>query len=251
VRLLLGFGYVLIVPGYALQAALFPREDDLDGVERVGLSLGLSVAVVPVLALILDRLPWGLRLWPIALSEVGATLIFAAIALWRRGRLPAGEAFVPKLTWRPRPWWRALPPTEKRVFTFTGAALLLAALSLVWVFAVPSPDEFFTEFYILGSEGLAENYPREVVAGQPVTITAGITNRERTDGRYGILAQVDDQVVGQAGPFDVPAGSSWEGDLTFTLPDPGDDQRVTFLLLREGSDFPYRELRLWLNVLPP
>ncbi|MCB0238602.1 MAG: DUF1616 domain-containing protein, partial [Anaerolineae bacterium] len=87
-RLALGLAYVLFVPGYCLTAALFPREDDIDGIERLGLSLGLSVAWVPVLALILDRLPWGLRLWPIVVGELLSMAIFAAIALWRRSRLP-------------------------------------------------------------------------------------------------------------------------------------------------------------------
>jgi uncharacterized membrane protein len=71
VRLPLGLVYILYVPGYCLTAALFPAQEDLDGIERVGLSLGLSVAWVPVLALILDWLPWGLRLWPILLGRTG------------------------------------------------------------------------------------------------------------------------------------------------------------------------------------
>jgi uncharacterized membrane protein len=33
---------VLFLPGYALIAALFPRKDDLDGIERIALSFGLT-----------------------------------------------------------------------------------------------------------------------------------------------------------------------------------------------------------------
>lgn len=96
-RLVLGLAYVLFVPGYCLTAALFPRADDIDGIERIGLSLGLSVAWISVLALILDWLPWGLRLWPIVLGELASIAIFAGIALWRRSRLPAAEAYAPDL----------------------------------------------------------------------------------------------------------------------------------------------------------
>jgi uncharacterized membrane protein len=46
--LALGLGYVFFVPGYALQALLFPRRDDLSGMERFGLSGGLSVAWLAV-----------------------------------------------------------------------------------------------------------------------------------------------------------------------------------------------------------
>src|SRR5690349_2109645 len=53
VRIALGLTYVLFVPGYCLMVALFPRREDLDGVARVGTSIGLSVALVPPLALLL------------------------------------------------------------------------------------------------------------------------------------------------------------------------------------------------------
>ena len=45
-RILVGVAMVLFIPGYALIAALFPAKGDLDGIERVALSFGLSIAVV-------------------------------------------------------------------------------------------------------------------------------------------------------------------------------------------------------------
>jgi len=44
---------VLFLPGYTLIATLFPRKDDLDGIERVALSFGLSIAITPLLGLAL------------------------------------------------------------------------------------------------------------------------------------------------------------------------------------------------------
>ena len=87
-RLLLGLAFVLFVPGYTLQAALFPRQDDLDGPERLALSFGLSIAVIPPIALVLDKLPWGIRLWPIVISLALFTLACSAVAVYRRQRLP-------------------------------------------------------------------------------------------------------------------------------------------------------------------
>jgi len=59
-RLLLGILFVLFIPGYWMVTALFPRDDAIDGIERIALSIGLSIAIVPPIALILDRLPWDL-----------------------------------------------------------------------------------------------------------------------------------------------------------------------------------------------
>jgi len=49
IRIILGLPLVLFLPGYSLIAALFPRKDDLDGIERVALSFGLSIAIVPLI----------------------------------------------------------------------------------------------------------------------------------------------------------------------------------------------------------
>ena len=47
----LGLAMVLFLPGYTQIAALFSRKDDLDGIERIALSFGLSIAVVPLIGL--------------------------------------------------------------------------------------------------------------------------------------------------------------------------------------------------------
>lgn len=258
VRLPLGLAYVLFVPGYCLAAALFPAAGDLDGVERAGLSLGLSVAWVSVLALILDRLPWGLRLWPLLLGQLVSVLLFGAVALWRRSRLAAGEAYAPPLDWPPGPWWRSRPRLEKRIYLLCAGALLVAGLSAAYVFLVPSPDEFMTEFYVLGEEGLAEAYPREAAPGETLSVTMGIANREREAATYGVEVwavdpwQEREEQVGGAGPFDLARGETVEQEITWHMPWAGQDQQVQFRLYRddqEEPDTPYRLLRLWLNVV--
>ncbi|NLA39706.1 MAG: DUF1616 domain-containing protein, partial [Methanomicrobiales archaeon] len=92
-RILFGVAMVLFIPGYALIAALFPARDDLDGIERVALSFGLSIAVVPLIGLALNYTPWGIRLDPILASLTIFTLAMAAVAWYRRLLLPAGERF--------------------------------------------------------------------------------------------------------------------------------------------------------------
>jgi uncharacterized membrane protein len=256
VRVALGLAYVLYVPGYCLAGALFPGADDLDGLERTGLSLGLSVTWASALALILDRLPWGLSLGSMLGGLLASIAAFAAVAVWRRRRLPAGAAFAPALAWRPGPWWRARPPLDRRVLLACAGALLVAGLSAAWVAFVPSPADFMTELYILGREGLAEDYPRQATAGESLSVTLGIANREREVMTYRVAVWAVDpwggrrELVNAAGPFVLSPGETIEQPLAWQMPWPGDDLVVEFHLFAGGQDGaePYRSLRLWLDV---
>ena len=93
-RVLLGLLLVLFLPGYSLVAALFPRKDDLDGIERIALSFGLSIAVVPLLGLALNYTPLGSRLVPVLLGLSLFTVLLAVVAGVRRVRMPEAERFV-------------------------------------------------------------------------------------------------------------------------------------------------------------
>jgi len=83
-RIILGLPFILFFPGYTLICALFPKRTQLDTIERVALSFGLSIAVVPLIGLILNYTPWGIRLYPILVSLTGfivvMSIIFAIIA---------------------------------------------------------------------------------------------------------------------------------------------------------------------------
>src|SRR4030067_597705 len=91
-RIFLGLPFVLFFPGYTLIAALFPRKDDLDAIERVALSLGLSIAVVPLIGLAPNYSPEGIRLNPILAFVTLFIVLAAGAALIRRRVLPVGEA---------------------------------------------------------------------------------------------------------------------------------------------------------------
>jgi len=94
VRIILGLPLVLFLPGYALIATLFPRKDDLDVIERVALSFGLSIAITPLLGLGLNYTPFGIRLTPV-LIVLSIFTIALAIGAWaRRSRILDEDRFV-------------------------------------------------------------------------------------------------------------------------------------------------------------
>jgi uncharacterized membrane protein len=89
-RYLLGVVFVLFLPGYTFIKALFPTQvpvktssESIDAIERVALSLGMSLALVPIVGLLLNYTPWGVRLTPITLSLLALTVAFALAALLR------------------------------------------------------------------------------------------------------------------------------------------------------------------------
>ena len=89
-RSLLAVPFVLFVPGYAIVAVLFPEagatagavgegpdgsarstDPGLTYVERAALSFGVSIAVVPLVGLVLNVTPFGIQLAPVLLSVGG------------------------------------------------------------------------------------------------------------------------------------------------------------------------------------
>jgi uncharacterized membrane protein len=248
IRLILGLIYILFIPGYVLQGLLFPRKNDLDNIERVTFSFALSGVIIPPIALLLNWLPWGITLWPIVTSLSVFILACMIVSIIRRSRMPAWERLEPNMRFSLRKWWAKQERTNRVVFIILAITMTTAFLTAFSILVMPKPAERFTEFYILSSEGLAESYPREITAGETVTVTTGIINREGVLSTYNIQIVYDDQVIGQIGPIPLEDEATWEQPLGFSVPNAGDDQQIAFILERESQASPYRSLRLWLNV---
>lgn len=95
-RYVLGSVEVLFTPGYALIEALYPKASDLTPLERLALSIGLSLALVPLVGLILNYTPFGIRLWPVVASLVALTTALALVAAYRKLTYAKLEAEVKK-----------------------------------------------------------------------------------------------------------------------------------------------------------
>jgi hypothetical protein len=89
-RNVLGIIFVLYFPGFTLIKALYPLSVPfempsiiLDTIERIALSIGLSLAVTPIVGFILYYTPWGLNLAAITLSLLAVTCVLATCAILR------------------------------------------------------------------------------------------------------------------------------------------------------------------------
>ncbi|WP_148266566.1 DUF1616 domain-containing protein [Methanocella arvoryzae] len=256
-RSALGHAMVLFVPGYAFIAALFPNRKDLDGIERAALSFGLSIAVVPLIGLGLNFTPWGIRLDPIVVALAIFTLLCVLVANRRRHELPVEDRFNID-------FGRAyadikgelFPASESRLDRILTVILLISIVAsilvLAYVFVVPKQGEKFTEFYILGPNGKAENYPTRFISGESKPVIVGIVNHEYRNVTYDLVVALNDsrQITRlYTQQVTIADNQTWERQIDIAPDRPGTSMKLEFLLYADGNmTAPYRDLHLWINV---
>ncbi|WP_415383283.1 DUF1616 domain-containing protein [Halosimplex sp. TS25] len=293
-RVGVGLAFVLFVPGYAFVAALFPErsvspllvEDDdaeeavagadrgIDGLERVALSFGLSIAITPLIGLVLNFTPWGIRLVPILASLSGFSLLAVAVAAYRRWELPAEERFrVPYREWAAAGRAELFAPatrTDAVLNVVLVASVLLATSSVGYAVLVPQDGERFSEFYLLtetdDGDMVADNYPTEFTVGEGRPLVVGIGNEEHERTDYTVVSQLQRVEVSNNSTTVVRAerlatfgqtlghNQTWHTQRTVTPTFEGTNLRLLFLLYRGSPpddpsiDNAYRETHLWINA---
>jgi len=86
-RWIIGSIFILFLPGYVTVQALFPTGKELDDIERFAISVGLSIAITPLIGLLLNYTQWGIRLNPIMASLCLFTISVAAAATYRKYKI--------------------------------------------------------------------------------------------------------------------------------------------------------------------
>ena len=271
-RVILGLPLVLFFPGYALVMALFPERVGLSAIERIALSFGLSIAVAPLIGLILNYTPWGIKLEPVLYSLATFIFIMSVIATLRRVRIPKQARFSIESDLE-------LPRWHGSVFDKVLSVLLIVSIlgalgMLGYVLASPKVGESFTEFYILGHDGKAQDYPTEFVMadgrvilvrygdsemqeGAIGYITLGIINQERKQATYSVNIMIDGNQVsiysdgGEVegiGPITLAYKEEWEHEIGFAPQHIGSDQKVDFILYKDGTPCFKEPIHLWMDV---
>ena len=256
---------VAFVPGYVLAAALFPEKTELDWTERFALSLGLSIAAVPLLGFILNFTPWGVRFVPTVVSILVFTGTVGYVGVWRRMRLPVDLRLGASITLNMSAWNR-YDAFNKGIALALAASIVVAGVSLVYFAMKLRTGETFTEFYMLGQGGKANGYPTNLTVSQTGTVMIGITNHEAATVNYTVrvdlvgLEVVYNATSGASGTVEInrtawswfnvtlPDGHAWTQSYSFSIPYAG-PWKVQFLLFRnEDVSSVYRELHLYVKV---
>ena len=246
-RIIMGLPFLLFFPGYTMITALFPSKEDLNGIERVAFSFGLSIVVVPLLGLALNYMPYGIRLFPVLITISLFILVMSIIAWLRRRRLPEAERFCISFD-VDITGWRSFGKQDKALSIILVLFILAAIGTLIYTVANPKVGERFTELYILGLEGKAANYPRNLAVGQDASVILVIVNHEHEDMSYRLEISIDGITFKNIGPIVIADQQKWEQTLSFAMQKVGDNQKVEFLLYKNGEDIPYQNVNLWIDV---
>lgn len=246
VRLLLGSGLLLFAPGYVLIAILYPEEGSIEPWQRFFASIGLSVVISSLLGLIITyatsttllSISGMLALWVIGMSFVAG---------YRRSLCPTPERFAPHMALHLAKWrTRAGEFNWIRVTKMAAMLILLTAVTRLLVISHKTVPQF-SEFYILGRDGMIGSYTEHVTAGTPLQVTVGVVNHGAST-QYQLFYSTDDSDYVRIGEFLLGDNEKWESELTLPLPPSPRYQKITLALHKSGTDFPYRRLYLWAYV---
>jgi len=185
-RIIIGLPFILFFPGYSALSVLFPESKDLEIIERVALSFGLSIAISPLVGFGLNYTPFGIRLAPILFSLAALNVALSVGGLYRREKAEAPYLpFDPAVVWKKySTQFKAEKGVDKLLTIVLVISILSSVIALVYVVAVPRQGESFTEFYILGPGGNATGYPRNLTVGQDASVIIGIANHEHRTVEY-------------------------------------------------------------------
>lgn len=252
IRTILGIPMVLFIPGYVLIAALFPKKDDLDSIERIALSFGLSIATVPLLGLALNYTPFGIRLIPILITLSIYTITMTIVAIYRRNVLSEDVQFSIRFDKIYEVVNNEINAPKSKVDRILSVILIFSIIfaigMLYYVITVPKIGEKFTEFYILGPSGRADNYSTQLKVGSSTILLTGVVNHEYSPVNYTVQIVLNNDIL-TSKKLTLNNNETWEKNITFMPNKEGNDMKLELLLFKENNfTGPYRELHLWVNV---
>jgi len=213
---------VFFIPGYAFITMMFPK-GDISNIERFTLSIASSIAITVFDGFALSQTEWLFRPYSISISLLIITVIFIALAYPARRRHLEEEQF----TFSVRgsissmrsddgnvPGKDRIPPEIEKALIFVLVASIIIAAGMLVYAKTTQEEEQFTALYMLGPEGMAENYPTNAFLEEPITVTVGIENYEKQDVNYILQMQLGGEVL-QTLNVTLSDDEKWEDDMTY------------------------------------
>lgn len=131
-----------------------------------------------------------------------------------------------------------------------GAMLICAIGGVIYLAVVPPAGEKFTEFYVLGPEGKADDYPEKVALGEEAMVIVGIVNREYRETSYRVEITIDGRNYSEIGPVVLAHDETWEQEVSLRPEKAEEQQKVEFLLYKgKESANASERLHIWVDVM--
>ncbi|MDG6257108.1 MAG: DUF1616 domain-containing protein [Methanomicrobiaceae archaeon] len=275
-RVLFTIPLILFIPGYALISLLFPLKEQINPLERFILAVGMSFALAALIGLMLNYTPWGIRLETVSAALCGFSWFTLIVAYYRRALVDPALRFSVSFGRLVRACGAviAIPGPDRHRFLshLLALSILLALATTVLVMAAPKEGEKFSEFYILGENGQAIQYPRKITLNEPQHLLLGIGNHEYRDVEYLIevfgvrvntdllsnTTRIDSMQLLDRFSLSLASGQELERSYAITM-DSGEFNRIDLLLFTD--DVPsddiqgmeriaasYRNLHIWVDI---
>jgi len=262
-RIIIGIPFLFFITGYMLVFLLFPTKAEyngIKGIERIGLSIGFSIAIVSIVGFLLNYTPWKIRLEPILLSLFFIVETLGLIALYRWKMTAPNQRFTISLDVSPS---KSDNKIEKVLTILVIFSIFIAGASIFYIIAIPKVSETFTDFYLISSNRNLTDYPQFIYAGENTSVVLGLINHEYKIMNYTIevwlinesvifneSTQKNDTIYNQAwfmdeivvtlNHTDVTNEKSqtkkWEYNYTFTVNKKYERYKLTFLLFTTPSE---------------
>lgn len=291
-RVALGAPLLLLLPGYVLVATLFPRSTvpetrqrasgssffpkqfwALNGPERAALSFGLSLAILPLFALVVAFSRWSFTVDAVVLGLSLFVFLGAVTSVLTRSAVsPEARFEVSMLAWSGR-IWKFMFAGNLRNSVVNVALVLSIVLSVAVVgfaFAAPQDGERYSEMTLLteteDGEYVAGEYPEVFTTGEQRELVVGIENNEQVQTEYTVVTRVE-RVSTSDGSVAVleanevrrrvvtlDAGEQRYDNHAVTLDTTGEDLRLSYYLYRDGvpetvnEETAYRHTFIWVDA---
>jgi uncharacterized membrane protein len=277
--------FVLFAPGYSFTVALFPAsktapsdseeripslsEGSVTVLERLVLSVALSLAVVSLTGIILD---WGvgrITVETLLIGNVAVTITAVILAVIRRQQVPVAVRYAPGFSFRRKTTETSTWSYPDGLTVIVVLSVLLAGSAVAYSQTAGNQSPSMTEFYLLteSEDGDLQttNYPTAFTRGTSRPLSLGVRNIEGETTTYTLIGQlqrverhrnttvVQDRKRISHRRLQLPGGERRVLNETI-LPETPEVNRLVFLLYQGEAptnprmDNAYREVHLWITV---
>ncbi|MCK4651853.1 MAG: DUF1616 domain-containing protein [Methanosarcinales archaeon] len=74
-------------------------------------------------------------------------------------------------------------------------SIIVSICMVVYVIVIPKQGEKFTEFYMLGIDGMADEYPTQLTVGDDGKLILGVVNHEYADVLYRLDVELGGAII--------------------------------------------------------